>query len=283
MFLIQLPYFRSKQIKLYYKVEGNGEPLFLIPGLAANHRSWANQFLALKKYFKLITLDNRGIGNSYAPISGLKIEDMISDVNNILKLLKINEVHLLGNSMGAIIANEYANKYPHRVLSLILSSLPFYINQEKNETPAEKLSYLLVKKDVHQFYKQFIPYMFSSGFKNSIQYRIIEGLISKNTQYADPDAILSQIKVIKKWKKKILKKNTLRPDLVIYGSEDMFISNNIKLLGYLYPMAKVEIIKDAGHAVQIERSEEFNKIVYNFLKKRENSIKEIHNSIEISD
>ena len=119
-----MPFFKSSRSTLYYKTIGSGPPVVLISGLATHHRSWGLQFVDLKRWFELIAIDNRGIGKSDGSTEELTIEDMASDIDALLTVVGIEKVHLMGSSMGGMIALEYASINPKRVSSLILSSLP---------------------------------------------------------------------------------------------------------------------------------------------------------------
>jgi pimeloyl-ACP methyl ester carboxylesterase len=253
------------------RVYGSGSPIVLIPGFAGNHRHWAYQISELKNSFKLICINNTLMDDCFAKASDFLIDNTVSYIYEMIRLLNIGHVHLLGHSMGAMIAIEYAKKYSHSISSLIISSLPIYKNLNYKTTPLKKLSYLLKHGDVRQFYKKLLPHMFSVEFKKTPQYHIIETLLDKNTEFYDYSATLCQINAVEEWKKKITENTRLAADLVIYGSEDNFSSVDMEFLKNVFPLAQIEIIENAGHAVHIEKAKEFNMIIHQFIKEKTQS------------
>jgi len=238
----------------------------LIPGLAANHRSWGFQLVDLKQNYRLIAIDNSGMGNSLGKIDGLSIDNMVADIDALLVSLNLTNVHLLGHSMGSMVALEYTIQYPQKVSSLILSSMPIYNSCEDTESPTERLRFFLENGDKEQFDKKIFSCLFSSNFKKSVQYRVMECLLSKNNEAKHPDVILSQLNAIKEWKElRRWEQKLIKPCMVIYGSKDTFATVDIEFLSRVFPSAIIEIINGAGHAVHIERAKEFNNIVSNFI------------------
>ncbi len=227
------------------------------------------QLFNLKQFFRFIAIDNRGIGKSDGNIDGLKIEDMANDINILLTSLNLSNVHILGHSMGAMVALEYTLQHPENVLSLILSSMPIYYFSDNSETPEEKLKSFLEKDDKEQFNRNIISYLFSSDFKKSVKYKAMEGLLSKSNKDYRPDVILLQLNAIKEWKQlRRWEKNITVPCKVIYGAEDKFATVDPEFLSKIFPGVKIDIIEGAGHAVHIEKSKEFNELIYQFIKEQ---------------
>ncbi len=107
--------------ELYYERAGEGEPLLLIQGMSATHLAWGRPFSSrLEESFECIVFDNRGIGRS-AEIEGpFTIAEMAADTGGLLDELDLESVHVLGISMGGMIAQELALAHPERLRSLTL-------------------------------------------------------------------------------------------------------------------------------------------------------------------
>ena len=97
-------------INISYKVEGVGEPLVMIMGIASTQRAWLLQTLAFKKHFKVITFDNRGCGESEKPHEPYSIRTLADDTAGLISHMGIDKAHVLGVSMGGMIAQELAIK-----------------------------------------------------------------------------------------------------------------------------------------------------------------------------
>src|SRR5665213_2920830 len=100
---------------------GRGPPLVLVMGYRLNSGAWPAAFIeALAHRFSVITLDNRGTGQSDKPVDGYAIANMAQDVAGLLDKLKLAQAYVLGYSMGGAIAPELARQFPDRVWALAL-------------------------------------------------------------------------------------------------------------------------------------------------------------------
>src|SRR6187431_2496151 len=106
---------------LHYERACDGEPLLLIQGMSGTHVSWGEPFRGLlEDGFDVVAFDNRGIGLS-TPIDGpFTIAEMAADTAGLLELLEIESAHVVGISMGGMIAQELALAHPERLRSLTL-------------------------------------------------------------------------------------------------------------------------------------------------------------------
>jgi 3-oxoadipate enol-lactonase len=107
--------------ELHYERAGSGEPLLLIQGMSGTHVSWGDPFLGpLQEGFDVIAFDNRGIGLS-APTEGpFTIVEMAEDAAGLLGGIGIESAHVVGISMGGMIAQELALARSERLRSLTL-------------------------------------------------------------------------------------------------------------------------------------------------------------------
>jgi pimeloyl-ACP methyl ester carboxylesterase len=107
--------------EFHYERAGSGEPLLLIQGMSGTHVSWGEPFKgALEEGFDVIAFDNRGIGLS-GPVDGpFTIDEMATDTAGLLDALGLESAHVVGISMGGMIAQELALAHPQRLRSLTL-------------------------------------------------------------------------------------------------------------------------------------------------------------------
>jgi len=115
-----MPTTNANGINLYYEVYGQGEPLLLIMGLSLNSKSWFRTLPALSEHYQVIIFDNRGVGLSDKPNTPYSIELMAEDARAVLDAAGVETAHVYGISMGGMIAQKLAIKYPERIRSLIL-------------------------------------------------------------------------------------------------------------------------------------------------------------------
>ena len=117
-----MPYVRANDIEMYYEVQGEGEPLVLVPYLAADQACYAFQVADYAKRFTCFTVDLRGAGLSGKPEGGYTTELFADDVAAFMRAAGIERAHVSGLSLGAAAGMWLAAKYPSLVKSLSLHS-----------------------------------------------------------------------------------------------------------------------------------------------------------------
>lgn len=109
-------------IQIYYEEYGQGPPLIMILGLSQDITTWSFQTSELSQHLRLIVFDNRDSGKSERCSQNYTTETMAQDILGLMDYLGIDRTHLLGTSMGGMIAQHVALMAPERVSSLILAS-----------------------------------------------------------------------------------------------------------------------------------------------------------------
>lgn len=118
-----MPNVDARESELYYERAGSGEPLLLIQGMSATHLAWGRAFLApLEQSFDCVVFDNRGMGLSGPAQMPFAIADMADDTAALLDALEIARAHVVGISMGGMIAQELALAHPERIRTLTLGA-----------------------------------------------------------------------------------------------------------------------------------------------------------------
>ena len=101
-----MPFADANGQRLYYESHGEGEPLVIVMGLAADHLAWAMQVPEWSKHYRVIEFDNRDVGQSSYAEGPYEIADMARDTLALADELGLDSFHLLGMSMGGTIAQE---------------------------------------------------------------------------------------------------------------------------------------------------------------------------------
>jgi len=107
-------------IELYYDITGKGQPILLIHGLGSGARDWEMQVPLLSQYFQVVTVDVRGHGQSDKPPGPYSIPLFAADTIELIRSLDIAPVHVIGISMGGMIAFQVAVDAPEMVKSLVI-------------------------------------------------------------------------------------------------------------------------------------------------------------------
>lgn len=115
-----MPFARAGDWSVFYEREGGGAPVLLVNGLNADHTAWALQVEALRSSFDVVTFDNPGVGRTTGP-EGPYTSELFADVAaGLLDALEIDRAHVVGASMGGIIAQQLALRHHKRVRALAL-------------------------------------------------------------------------------------------------------------------------------------------------------------------
>ena len=161
-----MPYFKHNEIELFYILEGKGKPLVLISGLGSKY-SWLFQVPYFKEKMMVITLHNRGTGKSSRPNYPFTIDMFIEDIIALLDHLDIKEkIHLAGLSMGGMIAQHIALKYPEKVKTLILcATTAFHAGSSIVESQKMMESYSMEEK-----FKVRVGALYAKPFRRKLKH-----------------------------------------------------------------------------------------------------------------
>jgi 3-oxoadipate enol-lactonase len=259
-----MPIVKVNGININYLVQGYGEPLVMIQGFSADQSLWKPQIPAFKKRYQVIIFDNRGVGKSDKPKGPYSPKMMAEDTVKLMDYLNIKQAHILGHSMGGLIAQEIAINYPERVMKLILASTWASQDNDANgltppmleaaKLPMRQAGVLLVDAIMD---KPFNRWFVAPALKNYWR-RIkepeatgITGQLEAPTGYNS----LDKLPFIK------------APTLVITGTNDRVVKpTSSETIAKKIPKARLVKINKGSHADFIEMSKVFNKEVLNFLK-----------------
>ena len=115
-----MPYVVNNGVKIWWEEQGHGEPVLAIMGLSFPLEMWHRTAPLLARKFRVILFDNRGVGRSDVPRGPYLIARMAEDTAAVMSAAGVRSAHILGASMGGMIAQEFALRYPMRVRSLML-------------------------------------------------------------------------------------------------------------------------------------------------------------------
>ena len=115
-----MPKVRVGDVALHYVEAGTGDPLLLVMGLGGDHLAWGLQMPVFAQRYRVIAFDNRGVGQSDVPDHPYTTRMMAEDAAGLLAALGVERAHVIGLSMGGMIAQELALNHPARVRTLQL-------------------------------------------------------------------------------------------------------------------------------------------------------------------
>lgn len=115
-----MPIFNTGELDLYYETTGNGDCLLLLHGLGSSTRDWEYQLPDFCKNYRVLTVDVRGHGRSGKTGTPYSIPQFANDIARLLDGLNIASAHVVGLSMGGMIAFQLALDHPKRIKSLVI-------------------------------------------------------------------------------------------------------------------------------------------------------------------
>jgi pimeloyl-ACP methyl ester carboxylesterase len=265
-----LPKIRIGDLKMYYEIHGKGSPLVMIMGLTANKDWWPPEVIeALSKHFKTLIFDNRGAGRTDAPKTDYSIKMFADDTIGLMDSLEIEEAHILGVSMGGMIAQELVLNYPDRVKKLVLcSTTPG--GTHAIPTPPETVKILMETQNLtdEQIARRTMTILFPKDYIQNnpevIERSINHFLIAPITQ----DAYMRQLKACMEFDTYDRLPTINRPTLVIAGKEDVLLPyKNDEIIAKRIPKAKLILYDNVGHGMTTQVAEDFAQKVIEFLEK----------------
>jgi len=266
-------------LDLYYEEHGAGEPLLLIMGLAADSTAWMFQIPEFAAKYRTIVFDNRGVGRSSKPAGPYTIHEMADDAAGLLDVLHVPRAHVVGVSMGGMIAQELALRHPERVHGLVLActypepdadierNRRFSVQQLGGSiTEGGGVQIDLKAINPMDFLQQLLPMVFNQAFIANELPKLLQ-VFSGALQYGfSMEAILGQVGAVMSHKATDRLGRITAPTLVITGDADRLIPPaNSDILAKGIPGAKLVEIPGGSHGFNFETPEVFNRAVLEFL------------------
>jgi 3-oxoadipate enol-lactonase len=267
-----MPYLDNE---IYYEVYGEGKPVLLIHGAWASHEWWRMQIPEFSKKYKVIAIDVRGHGKSARLEKPTTVEKLAEDVDRVLNHLHIDELVLIGWSMGGMISTQYYFDHPEKVRGLIL------ISSRLHKRPGMLIEAYL--RTIREMFTLFMDFADFEGFE-SLKYenqvkKEVEKMFSKSTSpeiinWAVEDLTknrrrdyLNIVKTLAKYDASD-KLHTIKvPTLIIVGDKDERTPPEFsKKVHEKIPNSKLVIIEGYGHYVLLERPDIVNREVLSFLE-----------------
>jgi 3-oxoadipate enol-lactonase len=265
---VAMPFAENQGTRIYWEEEGHGVPVLLIMGLGWASYLWHRTKPLVAKQYSAITLDNRGVGRSDVPAGPYPISLMASDAVAVLDAAGVDSAHVIGMSMGGMIAQEFALQYPKRVLSLILGCTASGGPHAVQAQP-EVLQILTRRSmDPEEAARAINPFIYDA---NTPLKRIDEDMKIRMQWIPTVDGYMAQLHGIIAWEAYSRISQITAPTLLIHGESDRLIpSANAKLIAERIPGAKLVMIPHASHIFATDQPDVAHQAIFEFLSARVN-------------
>ena len=265
-----MPAFELNNFSMHYDVYGNGEPVILIMGITAPGAVWEAHREVWQENFQCITADNRGVGQTDKPAGDYSSAMMADDYANLIDHLNLEKAHIVGCSMGSIIAQQLALRHPEKVKSLVLmcswarcdsyakSTFEHMKQCKAHLTPAAFMEWI-----------QLIIFHKRSWDNPEFSQSMIDG---RNDASIDPNP--QPLHGLEGQAAACIEHNTLDqlenitvPTLLIGGEDDIFTPRWMaEELHTGITNSELHLYPESGHAFHWENLEDFNQRVITFIQ-----------------
>lgn len=256
-----MPFLDRGDASIFYDVAGSGPALIFAHGLGGNHISWWQQVPHFRDRYTCVTFAHRGFAPSREAPGGPGPMAFVDDLAALIAHLGLDDVRLVGQSMGGWTCLGYALRHPERVRAMVMACTT-------GSLMAPELSDIFIRfggQEASLFARGIHPAVGERMAREQPAmhhlYRAIDGLsydIDKQATYAKLHALrtvpVSEIAML------------TVPTLCITGDEDIVIPPDaVAFLARHLPNAQLARVPEAGHSVYFERPQEFNRLVDEFL------------------
>jgi 3-oxoadipate enol-lactonase len=254
---------------LYYEVHGEGEPLLLVMGLSADTLAWALQVPAFAARHETVIFDNRDVGRSSVCDGAYEIRDMAEDALALADQLGLDSFHLVGASMGGAIAQEMALAAPERIRTLTLA-VTFAAGgawaRKLSEVWGARLKNMTREQRVDEL---LLLNMSEAFFENAEGVAWLRDLMLGNPHPQSAEAFARQLDASSRHDARERLGALSLPTHVIGAGHDILVPVwKSRELVELIPGAELTVIEGSPHGANLERADEFNRAVLEFIEER---------------
>jgi pimeloyl-ACP methyl ester carboxylesterase len=247
-----------------YLDEGRGAPVVLLHPLPFDHRYWGPLITTMSSRNRVIAVDSRGFGGSELGATPYQVDDLADDLGRLLDSLQIRRATLIGVSMGGYTALAFADKFPDRVTSMVLSATKAAPDTAAQKEARDGFASLVLEQGTPAYVSRQLPRLLTSAGASSLV-----GLIEDLTSSASPTAVAAALRAIRDRPDRIPSLQRVAwPMLLVFGAQDAITppSDGNDILMRLPPVpASLVVIPGAAHLPNLEQEETFTRSVLGFL------------------
>jgi 3-oxoadipate enol-lactonase len=257
-----MPYVVVRGGRLHYEIEGDGQTVVLLHAVGLDLTCWEAQVQVLAPRFRVLAVDLRGHGRSDVPPPPYTLEGFAEDVHGLLDALGIAPAHVVGLSLGGMVAQLLALDHPKAVRSLVLADTNSTLSPEARPAMVER-GEAAKRGGMAAVVDSTLARWFTPGFLGAeVVARCRERLLTDDVQ-----AWAASWRAISELDTEPRLKEVRVPTLVITGEADAAAPvARAQAMAGLIPGARLEIVPGAPHMAPLERPDLFNAAVLEFLQ-----------------
>lgn len=260
-------------VRLYYEEVGDGKPLVFVHEYAGDYRSWEPQMRFFSRYYRCIAFNARGYPPSDVPEDPEKYSQVRArdDIGSILDHLGIGKAHICGLSMGGFAALHFGISHRARALSLVVGGCGYGAEPAKREQFRAETSAAaaqIEKEGMREVAKRYSlgPTRVQLQNKNPRAWREFAAQLAEHSTLGSALTMKGvQGRRPSLWELTEAMKTIDVPTLIISGDEDDPCLEPSLLMKRSIASSGLAVLPCAGHTINLEDPEEFNRAVFNFL------------------
>jgi 3-oxoadipate enol-lactonase len=255
--------------RLHVQREGSGEPLLWITGFAISSEIFSPVIDSYSAEFDCVRYDNRGAGRSPAPWRITSIPELAGDAVRLLDALGIDSAHVYGLSMGGMVAQEVAVRFPDRVRGLVLGCTTH--GGPRAVLPSPKVAAALTARGAPaELRAQLLGRaLFSEDFLRREPALVRRYLGLLNTHRTSARGAMSHLAASAYHDTRARLGRIVAPTLVLHGDRDVLTPPaNARQLAEAIPDATLALVRGAGHAYLLEQPQESHRLFLDWLRAR---------------
>ena len=250
-------------IEINYEIEGNGPWLTMSHSLACDLHMWDPQMPVLTKRFKVLRFDTRGHGKSSAPEGEYTLDQLAVDVKGLLDELKIKQTHWAGLSMGGMIGQAFALKYPGVFQSMVLADTASRRPPEAAKMWGDRIK-TAREQGMEALVESTLARWFTEPYRNT--HKDVMQRIGNDIRKTPVAGFVGCCHAISKVDYLDRLKEIDCPALVMVGEQDHGTPPEAaRAIQANLPGSELKILPSAAHLSNIEQADEFNKAMTGFL------------------
>ena len=263
-------------IDIYYEDHGSGKPVILIHGYPLSGSSWEKQLpVLLNAGHRVITYDRRGFGKSGQPTDGYNYDTFAADLRELITQLKLQDVTLVGFSMGGGEIARYFGKYGSKGVSkaVFISSVPpFLLKTADNPEGVDASVFEEIKKAVAADRYAFFTEFFKNFYNTDVFMgkRVSEHVVHASWNIAAGASATASLACVPTWLEDFREdlKRVDVPALVIHGDDDRIVPLSAagQRTAKLIKGAQLVVIKGGPHCITWTHADEVNAALLAFFK-----------------
>src|SRR5262245_21526205 len=262
-----MPLCQLANAELFYAEKGQGEPLVFLNGLSGDHLYWMGQLRAFGKQFHCLALDNRDVGRSRCPAAAYGTAELAADVLGLLDRLALPAAHVVGLSMGGMVAQELALAAPQRVKSLSLVNTLARADEWFRGTLH---GFELIRRqvaDTAAFFDAILPWWVGwQFFERSERVTWLRWLLKQNPYPQPLEGFLRQLEATRRHDALARLPRVSCPVLILAGADATVCPPRYsQQLKDRLPQARLTVVPGVGHALPFEDPGQFTRLLAGFL------------------